>query len=209
MRRHRYSATANPNRAPEPGNAGSVAGVLSRRTHGYLDAGWRRLLTISVPCVYSRDVAIWRNGQPQQAGKELCSAIQSGRAGALRKAEQRLGDGGDAARRCVGNVVAPIIGDLIRAPVGPITSAFGSVLWGKPDPISVRSSSRGAVASSSGIRRVILTTVPPFTVAPLAATVPLSTLVTNSGTTRLPASKAVMSHGPLIMAPENRCYRCS
>ena len=45
-------------------------------------------------------------------------------------------------------------------------------------------------------------TVPPKTVLPLAATVPFSTLVTNS-TAWLPRSRLAMSHGPLIPSPVN------
>src|SRR5215469_12743811 len=52
-----------------------------------------------------------------------------------------------------------------------------------------------------GIDRPIRTTVPPLTTFGLAATVPLRTLVTNSVAV-LPASSAVISHGPLMGAPE-------
>ena len=50
--------------------------------------------------------------------------------------------------------------------------------------------------------RKIRTTVPWCTVAPLAATVPFSTLVTNRSATP-PKSAAVMSHGPLMSPPAN------
>src|ERR1700733_3510967 len=90
-------------------------------------------------------------------------------------------------------------------PVGPITSALGSVRSGKPVAITSSSSTNGRTPGmvSSWIR----TTVPPSTTFPgtpgppvSAATVPFSTLVTYS-VVKKPWSTAVMSHGPLIGPP--------
>ena len=53
-----------------------------------------------------------------------------------------------------------------------------------------------------GMTSRIRTTVPRCTVAPFAATVPFSTLVTNRSATR-PKSAEVMSQGPLMPRPAN------
>ncbi len=82
-------------------------------------------------------------------------------------------------------------------PVGPTISAFGSVCSAKPVAITVfevtLGTPPGVMLSASR------TTVPRWTTLPLAATVPLSTFVTNR-VAWLPWSTAVMSHGPLMSA---------
>src|ERR1035437_4940318 len=84
-------------------------------------------------------------------------------------------------------------------PVGPTTSALGSVCSANPVPITVLEITCGF--ESWPIDNTILTTVPSWTTAPLAATVPLSTLVTNRTARLLPSRTAVMSQGPLMSPP--------
>src|ERR1700689_702727 len=86
------------------------------------------------------------------------------------------------------------------APVGPSTSAAEFSASGKPDPIVAWNQTNGS--PKLGILITSLITVPPKTVLPLAATVPFSTLVTNS-TAWLPRSRVAMSHGPLMPWPQN------
>src|SRR5262249_28366461 len=83
-------------------------------------------------------------------------------------------------------------------PVGPTTSAAGSVCSPNPDPITVCLTSSGGLPPRS--TRISRSTVPMFTVAPPAATVPFSTLLTNS-TATLPALMVAMSQGPLMPWP--------
>src|SRR5215471_4688859 len=88
---------------------------------------------------------------------------------------------------------------LRPTPVGPTTSAAGSVLSANPEPITVwRISSGGLLPRSFSTRR---STVPLWTTFGLAATVPLRTLVTNSAATE-PLLMAVMSQGPLMPWPD-------
>src|SRR5215469_5522664 len=93
------------------------------------------------------------------------------------------------------NSVSP----LRPRPVGPTTSDAGSVRSGSPLAITVSSVTFGLPVA--GRDSPIRTTVPPSTTFGLAATVPLRTLVTNSVAV-VPASTAVISHGPLIGPPE-------
>ena len=80
-------------------------------------------------------------------------------------------------------------------PVGPMTNAFGSVRSGKPEAITVLSSNSGAPLSGMAQEQTHHRSAVHY--AAFAATVPLSTLVTNSAA-NLPPSTAVMSHGPLM-----------
>src|SRR5579862_9561694 len=89
-------------------------------------------------------------------------------------------------------------------PVGPITSAAGSVRSENPEPMTVSDSTDGAPPDGETSRST-RTTVPSLTTLPPAATVPLSTFVTNRdarlGWPLFPvSSKTVISHGPLIWA---------
>src|ERR1022692_1805558 len=63
------------------------------------------------------------------------------------------------------------------SPVGPMTSAAGSVLSGNPEPIVVMDTTDGMLVCERA--RLMRTTVPSSTRLPLPATVSLSTLVTN------------------------------
>src|SRR5580704_8316524 len=80
---------------------------------------------------------------------------------------------------------------LRPTPVGPSTSAAGSVRAEKPDPILVLERTRGVWYGL--LVMTSRSTVPPLGLGCLPRTPP-STLVTNSTLTR-PWSRAVMSHG--------------
>ncbi len=98
-------------------------------------------------------------------------------------------------------------------PVGPITSAAGSVCSAKPEATTVCDSIFGFWPWKSPT--LMRTTVPPLTTLPgwsdgmpsSAATVPLSTLVTNKYAV-LPMLVAVMSHGPLMAPPAQVSTSC-
>src|SRR5580704_15376272 len=85
------------------------------------------------------------------------------------------------------------------SPVGPRTRAEEFSASGKPDPIVARNQMNGS--PKRGILMTSRNTVPPKTVWPPPATVPFSTLVTNS-TAWLPRSRVAMSHGPLMPLPQ-------
>src|SRR6202167_2486581 len=68
-----------------------------------------------------------------------------------------------------------------------------------PEPILVTARSFGGLFQY--VRTSSRSTVPLFTTAPFAATVPFSTLVTNRSASR-PLPRAAMSHGPLMPWPE-------
>src|ERR1022692_382195 len=81
------------------------------------------------------------------------------------------------------------------SPVGPMTSAAGSVLSGNPEPIVVMDTTDGMLVCERA--RLMRTTVPSSTRLPLPATVSLSTLVTNRSAV-VSMSNAVISQGPLM-----------
>src|SRR4029077_14919 len=89
--------------------------------------------------------------------------------------------------------------ELSPTPVGPITSAAGSVRSAKPDPITVIDCKKGSGWVRASVNRA---TVPLCTTLSPDATVPFKTLVTNRSA-MLPASRAVMSQGPLMSEPKN------
>ena len=82
--------------------------------------------------------------------------------------------------------------------MGPTTNAAGSVRSAKPDPILVTLLMDGGLPRLNP--RSSLSTVLRWTILPFAATVPLSTLVTNSAADR-PTPTAVASRGPLMPWP--------
>src|SRR5690348_723909 len=85
-------------------------------------------------------------------------------------------------------------------PVGPITSAAGSVRCGKPDPILVMFISRGGFEPQNFRPRRRI--VPLRTTLPPAALVPCSTLLTNSSAID-PRLVAAMSQGPSLPSPQH------
>ena len=85
-------------------------------------------------------------------------------------------------RFCTVSATYRVPARLSPTPVGPRTNAAALVCSAKPEPILVLATTRGGRWPKSRSRS--LTTVPRCTTLPPAATVPFSTLVTNTSAVR-------------------------
>ena len=181
------------------GQAEEVASRIEGVDGARVDLRAERCDLDSVPVVPvdGDQVTAGRNGQTEW--RIEAPSLADGEAPAERR-EEAAGGKGDGR-----NPALDRVGDIQRAvgpsatPVGPRTRALE--LSSSANPVAivvVPNSTGGRPAGSKTLRR---STVPWFTWLPAAATVPLSTLVTNSSANGPNSCTEVMSQGPLMPWP--------